>query len=76
MPFSAEYIKGLPWLGLTTQAAKDSYGFFQKMSLRNSAAQRFVLAGKSYLNINHPDLLKYVMHTHQKNFVKGAETKE
>lgn len=63
--------KGLPILGTIDGMLRDPLGFFLENSLRYGDIIPFHDKGKKFIQVNHPELVKYVLMENHKNYYKS-----
>jgi len=63
--------KGPPILGIMAEAKRDPLDFFLQNSLRYGEIIPFKAIGRELIQVNHPDLVKYVLMENHKNYHKA-----
>jgi cytochrome P450 len=69
--YSVSKLKGLPVLGFLLPALKNPMGLAIKMSQRYGDIISFPVLGQEVIQINHPDLIRYILIQNQKNYKKS-----
>ncbi len=63
--------KGPFFIGLLQQMKSDPIGFMEKNSIEYGDFIPFSVMGKNMIQVNHPDLVRYVLMSNAKNYSKG-----
>lgn len=64
--------KGTPFLGMIREAKQDSLKMMMDLALNYGDIVPFKVLGQNVIQLNHPDLIKYVLVDNHKNYKKSS----
>ncbi len=67
------YVKGHPIFGQGLKFKADPLAFFEEIKTYNPGIQKFRFGYLPMVNLSHPELIKHVLQTNNKNYYKGRE---
>ncbi len=67
------YVKGHPIFGQGLKFKADPLAFFEEIKTHNPGIQKFRFGYLPMVNLSHPELIKHVLQTNNKNYHKGRE---
>jgi cytochrome P450 len=69
--YTISELKGPPFVGLLLPALKDTVGFMMDLSLSHGDVVSFHIMGQQGIQVNHPDLIHYILVDNHKNYRKS-----
>jgi cytochrome P450 len=70
--YSVSELKGLPFIGMLIPCIKDPLNFIENSAQRYGDIISFTSMGQKVAQLNHPDLIRYVLIENHKNYKKNA----